>query len=86
MGKKIQEEVGKKNLTLNVKEEIFALSPRSNGSVVRLDLGAWGSGNDKYELRIWKEIDGTSTATKGLGMTGAELKELRDKLNELEFD
>ena len=86
MAMKIQNDVGKKSVEFKVKEEIFALSPRGNGSVIRLDLGAWGNGSDKYELRIWKEIEGVATATKGLGLNGSELKELRDKLNELDFE
>ena len=82
----IRAEVGKKEITFNVTEEILKLTPRDNGSVVRLDLGAWNNGDEKYELRIWKEKDGVSKATKGLGLSGTELKELRDKLNELDFE
>ena len=82
----IKNEVGKKEVAFKVVEEIFKLKPRSNGSQVRLDLGSWNDGDEKYELRIWKETNGVFKATKGLGFSGAELKELRDKLNELEFE
>jgi hypothetical protein len=82
----IKKDVGKKDVTFNVTEEIFKLTPRGNGKQVRLDLGAWNGGDEKYELRIWVEKDGESKATKGLGLTGAELLELRDKLNELDFE
>ena len=48
----IRAEVGKKEITFNVTEEILKLTPRENGSVVRLDLGSWNNGDEKYELRI----------------------------------
>ena len=83
---KIKKEVGKKEVVFEVKEEIFKLTPRENGKQVRLDLGAWNGGDEKYELRIWAEKDGEMKATKGLGLSGEELQELRDKLNELDFE
>ena len=82
----IRNDIGKKEVTFNVVEEIFKLTPSENKSQVRLDLGSWNNGDEKYELRIWKEMDGVQKATKGLGLSGAELKELRDKLNELDFE
>ncbi len=85
MGKTINTEVGEKNIAMTVKEEIFALTPRENGKQVRLDLGSWNGNDYKYELRIWADFKGEFKAGKGLGLTGAELKELRDKLNELDF-
>lgn len=87
---KISTEVGEKNINMTVKEEIFALSPRDNGKQIRLDLATWNGNDYKYELRIWANVKKGDAeefkATKGLGLTGAELKELRDKLNELDFD
>lgn len=76
----------KDDFSFEVKEQIFELTPRENGKQIRLDLASWNGGEDKYELRIWATVKGDFKATKGLGMTGAELKELRDQLNELEFD
>ena len=76
----------KDDVSFEVKEEIFAMTPRENGKQIRIDLASWNGGDDKYELRIWATVKGEFKATKGLGMTGAELMELRDKLNELEFD
>lgn len=73
-----------KELIFTVIEECFALPPRKNGTVVRLDYGTWGNGEAKYELRIWKEKDGVMTATKGIGLSGEELIALKDALNEME--
>lgn len=82
----IRKDVGKREVSFKVVEEIFKLTPRENGKQVRLDLGSWNNGDEKYELRLWTEVDGVSKATKGIGLSGEELKELRDKLNELEFE
>lgn len=82
----IKAEVGKKEVVFEVKEEIFKLEPRENGKQVRLDLGAWNGGDEKYELRLWGDVRGEFKAGKGIGLTGTELKELRDKLNELDFE
>ena len=76
----------KDDVTFEVKEEIFKLTPRENGKQIRLDLASWNGGEDHYELRIWATLKGEFKATKGLGLSGAELKELRDKLNELDFE
>lgn len=87
---KISTNVGEKDIKMTVKEEIIALSPRDNGKQVRLDLASWNGNDFKYELRIWAKVkkgdDEEFKATKGLGLTGAELMELRDKLNELDFE
>ena len=83
---KISTEVGEKNIVMTVKEEILALTPRESGKQVRLDLGSWNGTDYKYELRLWSDFKGEFKAGKGIGLTGAEIKELRDKLNELEFD
>ncbi len=82
----IRKDVGKREVSFKVIEEILKLTPRENGKQVRLDLGSWNNGDEKYELRIWAEVDGVSKATKGIGLSGEELKELRDKLNELDFE
>lgn len=82
----IRKDEGKKEVVFNVTEEIFKLTPRGNGKQVRLDLGSWNGGGEKYELRIWTESDGVVKPTKGLGLSGEELMELRDKLNELDFE
>lgn len=87
---KISTTVGEKDINMTVKEEILALTPRGNGKQIRLDLATWNGNDYKYELRIWSNVktgDGeVFKATKGLGLTGAELLELRDKLNELDFE
>ena len=83
---KIKTEAEQKDVKFTVNEEIIKLTPRKNGKQVRLDYASWNGNDFKYELRIWAEVDKEFKATKGLGLTGAELKELRDKLNELDFD
>ena len=82
----IRKDVGKREVSFKVVEEILKLTPRENGKQVRLDLGSWNNGDENYYLRLWAEVDGVSKATKGIGLTGEELKELRDKLNELDFE
>ena len=84
MSKIIRTESKAKDVKLEVLEECFALPARKNGAVVRLDYASWNGNDPKYELRIWKEIDGEMQATKGIGLTGEELIALRDALNEME--
>ena len=84
MSKIIRTESKAKEVSMNIIEECFALPERKNGSVVRLDYASWNDGDPKYELRIWKEKDGTMQATKGIGLTGEELIALRDALNDME--
>lgn len=83
-GKIIRTQTTEKNVSFEVIEECFALPERENGSVVRLDYGAWNGNDPKYELRIWKKMNGVMQATKGLGLTGDELVALRDALSEME--
>ena len=82
----IRKDVGKREVSFKVVEEILKLTPRANGKQIRLDLGSWNNGDEKYELRLWAEVDGVTKATKGIGLSGEELLELRDKLNELDFE
>ena len=74
-----------KEVSLEVIDECGVIADRGKGGIVRLDYGTWNSGSEpKYEIRIWKEKDGVSKATKGIGLTGEELIALRDLLNEME--
>lgn len=75
-----------KSLEFKIEQELFEISKRANGDVIRLDYAAWGNGEPKYELRIWKTKDGVTKATKGIGLTGNELIALRDALNEMEAE
>lgn len=71
------------DITFEVKEEIGIISDRGKGGVVRIDYGAWNGNTPKYEVRIWKDKDGQSMPTKGIGLTGEELIALGDIINQL---
>ena len=73
-----------KEISMEVIEECGVIADRGKGTVIRLDYASWNGNEPKYELRIWKEKDGVSSATKGIGLTGEELIALRDLLNEME--
>ncbi len=76
--------VNEEEMSFNIIEECLKLPERKNGNVVRLDYAAWGNGNPKYELRIWKKKDGVMKPTKGIGLSGEELIMLREMLNRME--
>ena len=74
----------KDDITFEVKEEIAQISDRGKGGIVRLDYASWNGNTPKYELRIWKEKDGESAPTKGIGLTGEELISLGKIIQQLQ--
>lgn len=72
------------NITFEVQEEIAQISDRGKGGVVRIDYAAWNGNQPKYEIRIWKEKDGQSSPTKGIGLTGEELIALGKIIQQLQ--
>ena len=70
--------------TYEVVEEIGVLSEGSNSWQKELNLVSWNERDPKYDIRDW--APGHERMRKGLTFTADELIELRDILNEMDFD
>jgi hypothetical protein len=70
--------------TYEVVEEIGVLSEGSNGWQKELNLVSWNERDPKYDIRDWGP--GHERMRKGLTFTADELIELRDILNDMDFD
>ena len=74
----------KDDVTFEVVEEVGIIADRGKGGQVRIDYAAWNGNQPKYEIRIWKDKDGQSSPTKGIGLTGEELIALGKLINQLQ--
>ena len=71
-------------ISVEIMEELGDLSVSSNGWKKQLTYTSWNGRSPKFDLRSW-DTDHTSM-TKGLTLTKEELVNLRDILNQLDFD
>lgn len=71
-------------ISVEIVEELGDLSTQSNGWKKQLTYTSWNGRSPKFDLRSWG-VDHTSM-TKGLTLTKEELMNLRDILNELDFE
>lgn len=76
---------GNKDFSYEIKEEIAVLSTNEkSGWQVELNYVAWGEYNPKYDIRPW--APNHEKMGKGVTLTKAELKALRDTLNGMDLD
>lgn len=71
-------------ISVEILEEMGDLSVSANGWKKQLTYTSWNGRSPKFDLRSW---DGDHTSmTKGLTLTKEELMNLRDVLNQLDFE
>jgi len=71
-------------ITVTIEEEIGDLSSQPNGWKKQLTYTSWNNRSPKFDLRSWDAEH--NNMTKGLTLTKEELMNLRDILNEMDFD
>ncbi len=72
------------SISFEIMEEIGDLSTASNGWRKQLTLTGWNGRTPKFDLRSWDPEH--QAMTKGLTLTKAELLNLRDILDNMDFD
>ncbi len=71
------------DITYDIEQRIAVLSTNARGWERQLNLISWNGNPAKYDLRDWSP-DG-SRMSKGISLTAAELKTLKDILDDLEL-
>ena len=69
--------------TYEITERIAVLSTNARGWERQLNLVSWNGNAPKYDIRDWSP-DGTRMG-KGISLSEAELKTLKDILDEMEL-
>lgn len=65
-------------------ELIEELATLKEGKVpVKFVYGAWNGNDPKFEIRMYKEVDGQMVPTKGIGLDQAMLIKLYDAITEI---
>ncbi len=72
------------SISLEIMEELGDLSTASNGWRKQLTYTSWNGRAPKFDLRSWDPDH--QSMTKGLTLTKSELVNLKQILNELDFD
>ena len=70
-------------ITYEIEQRIAVLSTNARGWERQLNLISWNGNPAKYDIRDWSP-DG-SRMSKGISLSGEELKTLKDILEELEL-
>jgi len=66
-----------------IAKSLGLLSENAKGWSKELNLVSWNDHDPKYDIRDWSE--GHEKLSKGVTLTGEEVKKLRDILNGLEL-
>lgn len=69
--------------SFDIRSEGATLPTSGSGWSTKVRRVAWGSNPEKWDIRPWSPDD--SKCGKGVTLTDAEVKALRDYLNTLEF-
>ncbi|KJS83822.1 MAG: seryl-tRNA synthetase [Peptococcaceae bacterium BICA1-8] len=70
-------------IKFEIKEALGSISESTKGWSKELNLVSWNEKEPKYDLRDWSPDH--SKMGKGITLSAAELKKLRDILNELDL-
>ena len=71
-------------ITITIEEELGDLSIGSNGWKKQLTYTSWNEREPKFDIRSWDENH--EKMTKGITLTKEELLNLKEILNNLDFD
>lgn len=71
------------DIKFEIKQELGSISESSKGWKKELNLISWNDKDPKYDLRDWAPEH--NKMGKGVTLTLAELKELKELLNEMEL-
>ena len=71
-------------ITITIEEELGDLSIGSNGWKKQLTYTSWNEREPKFDMRSWDENH--EKMTKGITLTKEELLNLKEILNNLDFD
>lgn len=71
------------DIRFEIEKHIAVLSDHRNDWKKEINLVAWGSRDAKYDIREWNADH--SKCHKGVTLTSAELKRLKDVLNSLDI-
>lgn len=76
-------ETREREITFQIVEHIGVLS-ETKGWKKELNIVSWNNGPARFEIREWDDFH--DYMRKGLAFTKGELKELRDILNDMDFN
>lgn len=76
----------RKQFDFEIKEHLGTLTADAEAKVSKeLNIVAWNGNKESHELRSWKQTENEKQPLKGIVLTIAELKALREILNGLDL-